>query len=87
MLQMKDDHRGHAIITGANGPNLEAGPFISSFSVWKIEPHNSFRAVLQGSLPKTYESSELAMEAAMEEAKKQLDAVLDEPRSSLLNPV
>ncbi len=77
MQELKDDHRGHAIITSVSGPDLNAGPFIAFYTVWKIEPNNSFRAVLQGALSKVFEASDNARAAAMIEAKEKLDPVLD----------
>jgi hypothetical protein len=77
MQEMKDDHRGHAIITSVSGPDLKTGPFIASYTVWKIEPNNSYRAVLQGALPNAFEASESARAGAMLEAKEKLDTILN----------
>ncbi len=77
MQEMNDDHRGHAIITSVSGPSLRSGPFVASYTVWKIEPNNSYRAVLQGALEQSFEDSEEARLMAMQEAKGTLDAVLD----------
>ena len=77
MQQMKDDHRGHAIITSVSAPDLNAGPFVASYSVWKIEPNNSYRAVLQGAVSPVFNTENDARSVAMQEAKKELDAVLD----------
>lgn len=77
MQELKDDHRGHVIITHASGPYLTEGPFIASYSVWKIEPNNSYRALVQGSLPTEFQTTESARSAATLEAKEKLDAVLD----------
>jgi len=77
MQELKDDHRGHAIITSVSGPNLNSGPFIASYTVWEIKPNNSFRAILQSALSKVFEAPDDARAAAMIEAKEKLDAVLD----------
>ena len=77
MQEMKDDHRGHAIITSVSGPNLNSGPLVASYAVWKIEPNNSYHAVLQGALSNVFEASEEARSAAMLEAKNKLNAILD----------
>jgi hypothetical protein len=77
MQEMKDDHRGHAIITILSGPDLNVGPFLASYAVWKIEPNNSYRAVLQGAVSDAFSISSEARAAAMLEAKEKLDAVLD----------
>jgi hypothetical protein len=77
MQEMKDDHRGHAIITSVSGPDLNVGPFLASYTVWKIEPNNSYRAVLQGAVSSTFSVSSDARAAAMQEAKEKLDAVLN----------
>lgn len=77
MQEVKDDHRGHAIITSVSGPDLYAGPFIASYTVWKIEPNNSYRAVLQGALSDVFKVAEHARVAAMIEAKEKLDGVLN----------
>ena len=77
MQEMKDDHRGHAIITSVSGPNLNSGAFVASYAVWKIEANNSYCAVLQGALSNTFDASDEARSEAMVEAKVKLDAVLD----------
>ena len=76
MQEMKDDHHGHAIITSVSGPDLNAGPFVASYTVWKIEPQSSYRAVLQGALTKAFPVSSEARAAAMTEARERLDEVL-----------
>lgn len=75
MESFKDDHRGHTIFPHASGPST--GPFVASYSAWKIEPNNSYRAVVQGTLDCTFQTQEIALSAAMSEAKKNLDNVLD----------
>jgi hypothetical protein len=73
--QFQDDHRGHTIFLHASGPT--GGPWVAAFSAWKIEPNNSYRAVVQGALPGVYPSVERAHAAATSEAKSQLDALLN----------
>lgn len=75
MAEFKDDHRGHTIFPHASGPL--AGPWVSSYSAWKIESNNSNRAVVQGTLPGVFQSVESAHAAAISAAKIQLDALLD----------
>ena len=77
MQELTDDHRGHTIVTSASGPNLELGPWVASYSAWKIEENNSYRAVVQGALPGTYQSAEAAHAEASLESKEQLDRILD----------
>lgn len=75
MQQFPDDHRGHTIFAHASGP--ANGPWVASYSAWKIEPNNSYRAVVQGTLPGVFQSTQDAQAAAVAEAKSRLDAVLD----------
>jgi hypothetical protein len=75
MELFKDDHRGHTIFPHASGPSV--GPFVASYSAWKIEPNNSYRAVVQGTLVGTFQTKEVALSAAIEEAKNSIDNVLD----------
>lgn len=77
MQEMKDVHRGHAILTRISGGNLNSGSFVGSFTAWKIEPNNSYRAVLQGASSQSFGSAEEACAAAMREAREELDVVLD----------
>ena len=77
MQELTDDHRGHTIITSVSGPSLNSGPWVASYSAWEIEENNSYRAVAQGTLPGTYQSTEIARAEASLEAKKQLDNILD----------
>ena len=76
MQEVKSNYRGHLIIPTASGPNLSAGPFISSYAVWLIEENNSFKAVIQGSLSQEFSTQKDAYEAATIEAKEKLDKVL-----------
>lgn len=76
MQEMKDDHHGHAIITSVSGPDMNAGPFVASYTVWKIETRNSYRAVIQGALTKAFAAPSDARSAAMTEARERLDAML-----------
>lgn len=78
MEDLKDDHRGHTIFTHASGPG--EGPRVASYSAWKIEGNNSYRAVIQGTLPGVFPSVDKAHAAAMAEAKRQLDVVLGAAR-------
>ena len=75
MPTIGDDHRGHAIFTHASGP----GPFVASSSTWKIEPNNSYLAVLQGTLPGVFSTADEAHGAAMADARNRLDELLDSP--------
>lgn len=75
MQEMKDDHRGHSILARISGAGF--GHFVGSFTVWKIEPNNSYRGVLQGVSSQSFGAAEEACAAAMWEAKELLDAVLD----------
>ncbi len=75
MQQFPDDHRGHTIFAHASGPT--GGPWVASYSVWKIEPNNSSRAVVQGTVPGVFPSTDGAHAAATIEAKSRLDALLD----------
>lgn len=79
MQEMKDDHRGYSILARISGGGLNGGPFVGSFTVWKIEPNNSYRCVLQGASSQSYGAAEEACAAAMREAKERLDVVLDKP--------
>ena len=75
MQQFPDDHRGHTIFAHASGPTV--GPWVASYSAWKIEPNNSYRAVVQGTVPGVFPSTDGAQAAATIEAKSRLDALLD----------
>ena len=75
MNEFNDDHRGHTIFTHASGPRN--GPFEGSYSAWKIEPNNSYRGVIQGTVAGVFKSTESAFAAAMVEAQSRLDKVLD----------
>lgn len=75
MAEFQDDHRSHAIFSHASGPS--AGPWVSSYSAWKIEPNGSYRAVVQGTLLGVFQSVESAHAAAIAEARNRLDALLD----------
>ena len=75
MQQFPDDHRGHTIFAHASGPTV--GPWVASYSAWKIEPNNSYRAVVQGTVSGVFPSTEGAHAAATIEAKSRLDALLD----------
>lgn len=75
MAQFPDDHRGHTIFPHASGPTV--GPWVALYSAWCIEPNNSYRAVCQGTLPGVYQSPEKAHAAAVAEAKRSIDALLD----------
>ncbi len=77
MKELADDHRGHTIITTVSGPIINSEPFVASYSVWKIEKNNSYRAVIQGSLSNIFQSSESARVAAVLEAKEKLDEIID----------
>lgn len=80
MEGLRENYRGHAIVTIVSGPNPDAPPFVASYSVWEIEPNNSHEAVLQGYLSPVYLDSDTAREAATLEAREKLDAVLDSLR-------
>ena len=75
MQEFKDDHRGHAIFTHASGPSR--GPWVASYSAWKIEPNNSYRAAISGTLSGVFQTTDKAHGAGMAEAKRSLDALLD----------
>jgi len=75
MSQSENNYRDHIIYTHSSGPT--GGPWVASFSVWKTGPNNSYRAVLQGSLPGTFPSMDEAHAAANVESRARLDAVLD----------
>lgn len=75
MESFKDDHRGHTIFPHASG--FSSGPFVASYSAWKIEPNNSYRAVVQGSLVGTFPTQVSAISAAITEAKNCIDKVMD----------
>lgn len=76
MEQFPDDHRGHTIFAHASGPTV--GPWVASYTVWKLEPVNCYRAVVQGTVPGVFPSTDSAHAAATIEAKCRLDALLDE---------
>ena len=75
MESFKDDHRGHTIFPNASGPTT--GPFVASYSAWRIESHNSYRAVVQGTVDGTFQTKEIALSVAISEAKASLDKMLD----------
>lgn len=75
MAEFPDDHRGHTIFPHASGPTV--GPWVASYSAWCIELNDSYRAVCQGTLPGVYQSPEEARAAAVAEAKRSIDALLD----------
>ncbi len=75
MQQFPDDHRGHTIFAHASGPT--GGPWVASYSAWKIDPDNSYHAVVQGTVPGVFQSTDDAHVAATIEAKSRLDALLD----------
>ncbi len=75
MEPFSDDHRGHTILTHASG--FTTGPWVASYSVWKREPINCYRAVVQGTVPGVFASVDGAHESAAIEAKGRLDALLD----------
>lgn len=76
MNDLKDDHRGHTIFTHASGPT--GGPWVASYSAWKIEPNNSYRAVSQGTLAGVCQSVGEAHAQAISEAKRKIDVLLSE---------
>ena len=75
MQTSPSEHRNHAIFTHASGPT--GGPWIASYSAWKIEPNNSYRATIQGMLLGVFPSIQEAQSAAAAEAKMRLDQLLD----------
>lgn len=75
MQQLSNDHRGHTIFAHASGPTC--GPWVASYSAWRIEPNNSYRAVIQGTVLGVFLSTEDAQDIATTEAKQRLDTLLD----------
>lgn len=75
MQQFPDDHRGHTIFAHASGPT--EGPWVASYSAWKMDPNNSYRAVVQGTVAGVFLSTDGAHAAATIEAKSRLNALLD----------
>lgn len=82
MNKMEDNHRGHSISTHVKRSNLNSGPYIASYVIWRIDPNNSYHGVLSGNLKQSFDNSNDADSAAMKEARKELDAILD--KDSLL---
>jgi hypothetical protein len=80
MTEFKDDHRGHTIFPHASSPSQ--GPWVASYTAWKIEPNNSYRAAVQGTIPGVYQSIEIAHTAAVADATSRLDMLLDVPRGA-----
>ena len=74
MNDLANDHREHTIFCHASG--FSNGPFVASFSAWRIEPNNSYRAVTQGTLPSVFDTREAAFAAALAEAKLCIDKLL-----------
>ena len=77
MTENSEYHREHVIIPSVSGPVLNNGPLVAFYTVWKPEGNNSYRAVLQGSLERLFNTMEEAHSAALIEAKAKLDEVLD----------
>ncbi len=76
MEELGDSYRGHVISAGASGPT--EGPWKASYIVLKIEPNNSYRLILQGSLLLDgLQAIEGARSAARLEARTKLDSMLD----------
>jgi len=67
MERFQDDHRGHIIFAHASGPS--SGPYVGSYSAWKIETNNAYRAVVQGTLLAVHQTTQDAHSAANTEAK------------------
>jgi len=77
MSDKNENHRGHTIISGVSGPNLNNGPLVAFYTVWTIEENNSYRAVLQGSLDEVFHTISDAHSASLIKAKYELDKILD----------
>lgn len=75
MEQLKADYRGHVVIASASG--YGNSQFYASYTVWKIEPNNSYRGILQGTVDGLHETPDEAHAAAMSAGRVALDAVLD----------
>jgi len=74
MQELENDHRGHTIFLHASGP--APGPWVASFSAWRIEPNNTYRAVIQGAASGVFDSVNSAHYAAFAEARARLDDLL-----------
>lgn len=74
MNDLVNDHRGHTIFCHASG--VISGPFVASFSAWRVEPNSSCRAITQGTLPGVFDTREVAIAAALAEAKLSIDKLL-----------
>lgn len=72
MQENNETYCDHIIIASAAGPH----EYVGSYSVWLPESNNSFKAVLQGSLPGQYSTIEAACNAAVVQAKIAIDSIL-----------
>lgn len=75
MPQFADHYRNHVIFATASGPSN--GPWVAAYSVWTVEPANTYRAILQNTLGGKYVSTEIAHSSAVAEARACLDALRD----------
>ena len=74
MIENFDEYHGHIIVVITS--NFRDSPHVAHYTVWIVESNNSHRAVLQGSAPGSFSSSEQAHNAGMTEAKEKLDSHL-----------
>lgn len=67
-----DDYKGFAIVTSSGWPPVTAG----GYTVWRSEPNNSLRLVLQGHLDRPFETFDEAHAAAGIAARRAIDTHL-----------